>query len=160
MNLSLLKSAESCRLSGGWIAVLWLGLLILGCISGCGKKGDPVPPRLALPPAVSDLRSEKKEQGIELHWTTAIPDGSFKILRSERFPDEEDCIDCPRNYVVISELSDGDPQLRNDQSSGTYTWIDASVKSENSYFYRIVVCDASGFCSEPSNIVDASRSQK
>jgi len=130
-----------------------LGVLILGYLAGCGKKADPVPLRYDLPLAISDLRAEKKEQGIELRWSAAIPEGRFKILRSEQFPDEEICVDCPRNYVVVHELATGDPQLLYENASHMYSWIDTVVKVENSYFYRIVVCNASGFCSEPSNTV-------
>jgi len=130
-----------------------LGVLIFGYLAGCGKKADPVPLRYDLPLSISDLRAEKKEQGIELRWSAAIPEGRFKILRSEQFPDEEICVDCPRNYVVVHEPSPGDPQLRYEKAGHTYSWIDTAVKVENSYFYRIVVCNASGFCSEPSNSV-------
>ena len=37
--------------------------------------------------------------------------------------------------------------------------MDRTVKVENSYFYRIVVCDDSGFCSEPSNIAAVLKKQ-
>jgi len=153
MKLFPVQLREHCRISGRYIFPLMLGVLIFGYLAGCGKKADPVPLRYDLPLSISDLRAEKKEQGIELRWSAAIPEGRFKILRSEQFPDEEICVDCPRNYVVVHEPSPGDPQLRYEKAGHTYSWIDTAVKVENSYFYRIVVCNASGFCSEPSNSV-------
>ncbi|SEM15095.1 hypothetical protein SAMN04489760_10596 [Syntrophus gentianae] len=135
------------------LSFLLFGVLILGWIPGCGKKADPIPLRIVVPPAISDLRAEKKDRGIELRWSTAIEEGRFKILRSEQFPDEEVCQDCPRNYVVVQEMNIGESQLRYDRKKDLYSWIDPAVKVENSYFYRIVVCNASGYCSEPSNVI-------
>ncbi len=141
-------------LSKRFLSLLWLIVFVLGFVPGCGKKGDPVPLRFSPPQVVSNLQAEKVEQGIKLLWSTTIADGSFKIFRSEQFQDEEICEGCPRDYTVVSELAVGDPKLSHKPSSRDFSWIDVNVANENSYFYRIVVCDASGFCSEPSNTVD------
>ena len=141
--------------SGRWISVLWLMVLIPGLIMGCGKKADPMPLRLSVPQVVNDLRAERTEEGIVLQWTAAISEGSFRILRSEQYPEEEICVDCPRNYVVISELTANDPKAKNKGSGVDYSWIDTAVKKENRYAYQVIVCNASGFCGGPSNIADA-----
>jgi len=154
-----LHLAEYRRLGGRCLVPLMLVALILGCLAGCGKKADPLPLRHALPSVISDLRAEKKEQGIELRFSMVLAEGRFKVLRSEQFPDEEICVDCPRHYVVVQESAIGDPQLRYENANRTWSWIDRTVKVENSYFYRIVVCDASGFCSEPSNIAAVLKKQ-
>ena len=138
---------------GRYLAVLLLGGAILWWIQGCGKKADPVPLKMVVPPAVSDLRAERSGQGIELRWSTVISEGRFKILRSEQFPDEDLCEDCPRNYVVIQELNTGDSGLKYEGAGNQYLWTDTEVKVDNSYFYRIVVCNALGYCSEPSGSV-------
>ncbi|OPY84039.1 MAG: hypothetical protein A4E72_02430 [Syntrophus sp. PtaU1.Bin208] len=153
--MKIFRSAlvEKGRLWGRCLFFLLFGVLILGWIPGCGKKADPVPLRIVVPPAISDLRAEIKDRGIELRWSTAIEEGRFIILRSVQFPDEEVCEDCPRNYVVVQEMNIGEPQLRYDRKKGLYSWIDPAVKVENGYFYRIVVCSASGYCSELSNVM-------
>ncbi|OPY83750.1 MAG: hypothetical protein A4E70_00002 [Syntrophus sp. PtaU1.Bin005] len=138
---------------GRFLAVLLLAGAILGWIPGCGKKADPVPLRMVVPSAVSDLRAERSGQGIELRWSADIPEGRFKILRSEQFPDEDLCEGCPRNYVVIQELNPGDPGQKYEGAGRRYLWTDTDVKVDNSYFYRIVVCNALGYCSEPSGSV-------
>ncbi|OPY14076.1 MAG: hypothetical protein A4E66_00508 [Syntrophus sp. PtaB.Bin001] len=157
---SILKPGENDCLARRFISLVLFMVLILGFVSGCGKKGDPVPLRFSPPEVVSNLRAEKVEQGIKLRWSTAITDGSFKIFRSEQFPDEEICEGCPRNYNVVSELAIGDPKLSHEASSRNYSWIDFNVASENDYFYRIVVCDASGFCSELSDTVSVTGKKK
>jgi predicted small lipoprotein YifL len=102
---------------------LWLIVFVLGFVLGCGKKGDPVPLRFIPPQVVSNLRAEKVEQGIKLHWSTAIADGTFKIFRSEQFPDEEICEGCPRDYNVVSELGSGDSKLLHEASSRNYSGL-------------------------------------
>jgi len=157
MRFPLLKVRKNSGFSRHLAFVLCLVILTAGFIQGCGKKADPVPFRYVAPSTITDLRLDKKEQGIELFWSSSISDGSFKILRSEQFPDEEICVDCPKNYLVISELAADDPKLNREVSGQRYSWFDTTVKAENSYSYRVVVCNASGFCSEPSNTVDAPR---
>src|SRR5512137_2564557 len=104
MRLPILKVRKDHGFPGHLAFVLCFVILTAGLIQGCGKKADPVPLRYVAPSTITELRLEKKEQGIELFWSASISDGSFKILRSEQFPDEEVCVDCPKNYMIISEL--------------------------------------------------------
>jgi len=157
MRPSISGSRRKCSLTGCVISVIWCIVLIGGLIQGCGKKADPFPLRISMPRVISDLRAERKEEGIVLSWTAKISEGSFRILRNEQFPDEEVCADCPRNYTVVSDLTTDDPHLIRKGSDHSYSWIDASVKKENSYSYQVVVCNASGVCGGASNIVDVSK---
>lgn len=154
MNPSRSSSRDGSRLSRFGRPVLWLAVLIAGLMSGCGKKADPIPLRLAVPQVISDLRADSRGETIVLSWTAAISEGSFRILRSERFPDEETCADCPRNFVVAGEQAVELSPIIHEGSSRSFSWNDNSVKEGNSYSYRVVVCSGSGICGEPSNIVD------
>jgi len=157
MILPILKPGEDLGFPRRLTFFLCFVFLTAGLIQACGKKANPVPFRYAAPPAITDLRLDKKEQGIELFRSSSISEGSFKILRSEQFPDEEVCVDCPKNYLVIGEPATDDPRLKREDSDRRYSWFDTTVKSGNSYSYRVVACDASGLCSEPSNTLDVPR---
>lgn len=54
---------------------------------------------------------------------------------------------------MIQELNTGDSGLKYEGAGNQYLWTDTEVKVDNSYFYRIVVCNALGYCSEPSGSV-------
>ena len=66
-------------------ACLLTGLILMILVfAGCGKKGDPIPPRIKLP-VVTDLAAASLPEGILLGWSLGVrPDGigRFKILRS------------------------------------------------------------------------------
>ena len=88
-----------------------------------------------------------------MRWTGAWKDSSglrFKILRSPVRP--EDCPDCPHEFSVIEEGADGDV-LKEKTKNATWIYRDATAKKGGTYIYRVVVCDTSDNCSDPSNPV-------
>ncbi len=143
------------RFSIGKLACVWLFVVVAALMAGCGKKGDPIPLRGSLPPAVSDLRAERSEGGIRLDWTAKISEGSVRVLRSVELSDEESCPDCPRNDEVISEMAVDDPELIRGDVKQSYSWIDREAAGEKGYVYRVILCNERGFCGEPSNSAEA-----
>jgi hypothetical protein len=133
-----------CGVLGGFL----FGVLIC---AGCGKKMNPIPPRLILPPAIADLSADSIEEGILLGWSAPGPDGRidhFRILRSEAAADQA-CPGCPQDYRPFATLKVADQTLRREGGKG-FRYVDAAVAAGRFYSYRVSACDSQGHCGEPS----------
>jgi hypothetical protein len=137
------------RLFIGFLAGLMMGILIF---AGCGKKDDPMPPRIKLP-AIGDLGIDSLREGIILNWSLAGPHtgiGGFKIFRSETSRGSEACLGCPQNYHPFGSVLLGDGRLLREGAEG-FRYVDTDVREGSFYSYRITVCNPAGHCGEPSN---------
>ena len=133
-----------CGVLGG---VLFVAL----AAAGCGKKADPIPPRLILPPAIADLSADSIEEGILLGWSAPGPEGRidhFRILRSEAAADQA-CPGCPQDYRPFATLKVADQNLRREEGKG-FRYLDEAVTVGRFYSYRVSACDSRGYCGEPS----------
>ncbi len=123
---------------------------------GCGKKGNPVPPEIIIPVAISDLSVKIAEGGVALNWSVDgnnVDVAEFKIYRSDLEIEGDSCPDCPRKYSLIADLFSKDPKLTREGERGI-SYHDPSVKAGCLYSYKVVMCDSSGYCSGGSNIAE------
>jgi hypothetical protein len=137
------------RILCGVLGGLLFGVLLCG---GCGKKGDPIPPRLILPPAIADLTADSIAEGILLGWSATGTDGRidhFQILRSEAAADQA-CPGCPQDYRPFATLKGADQTLQREGGKGLFRYVDAAVAAGRFYSYRVSACDSQGRCGEPS----------
>ena len=128
---------------------LLIGILF---VAGCGKKGDPIPPRLKLPAAIADLRAASSAEGMILRWSLPVSVegiGSFRILRSDTDAAEA-CPGCPQDYRTLVQLAVADGRIEREGEKGI-RYIDTAVKVGRFYSYRVVGCDPRGHCGEASN---------
>ena len=122
-------------------------------LCGCGKKGDPMPKQLVLPPAVSDLGVSLSPAGNRLTWT--LPDVDIykivriRIMRSELRIAGESCPGCRREFVVVAEPRPRD--LSREKGSWHVEYVDTKVKPGILYTYAIILCDTYGYCGRESN---------
>jgi hypothetical protein len=127
-------------------------LAVIIIFAGCGKKGDPIPPRIKLP-IVTDLTTVSVPEGIVLNWSLEIrADGiaGFKILRSMMNRGEDACPGCPQDYRPFREVALADERLHRMGAIG-FRYIDTDVRGGSFYSYRIAVCNRTGNCGEASN---------
>jgi len=133
-----------------WVlAGLWIGILF---VPGCGKKGDPIPPRVRLPAAIVDLSAASSAEGIILRWSMPFPldgIGSFRILRSDTEAAKA-CPGCPQDHRTLVQLSVADGRLQRDGEKGM-RYFDADVRVGRFYSYRVASCNPRGDCGEASN---------
>jgi hypothetical protein len=133
-----------------------MALLIAASWSGCGKKGDPLPPDVVLPKAAYDLRVEKASGGVRVTWT--LPEGErdlgrVVIQRSEFETLLDRCPDCPQDFRSLADLRENDPRLIR-AGERTQAYLDRDVRAGRLYLYRVLVCTGSGACSDPSPPAD------
>ncbi len=139
------------------VAVLFLAVFSLALLGGCGKKGDPVPPRYTLPPAVTDLKASYSDGSITLTWTMP-PKAEYiskvRISRSELEVVGEQCPGCPRQFLLIAGFAGGDPRIFLEKEKG-YRFVDTAVKTGRLYTYKVILCDSHDLCSGDSNTAEA-----
>jgi hypothetical protein len=127
-------------------------IVMILIIAGCGKKGDPIPPRVKLP-IIADLTAASLREGIVLGWSLDVRTegiGGFKILRSVTSRGGEACPGCPQDYGPFTEVKLSDGRLRREGTTG-FRYIDTDVRGGSFYSYRIAVCNRTGSCGEASN---------
>jgi len=131
------------------LAGLWIGIIF---VAGCGKKGDPIPPRVRLPAAIADLSAASSAEGMILRWSIPFAQdgiGSFRILRSDAEAANA-CPGCPQDHRTLVQLSVADGRLQRDGGKGI-RYFDADVRAGRFYSYRVAGCDPRGNCGEASN---------
>ncbi|MEK7375201.1 MAG: hypothetical protein AABZ85_09300 [Thermodesulfobacteriota bacterium] len=137
------------RLLGAGLGAILLLILIF---TGCGKKGDPLPPQVLLPAAIVDLSAASLPEEVLLRWS--LPDSidgsfAFKILRSGTVAGDA-CPGCPQKYLTLGTLAPADRRLGREGERG-FRYIDTAVRTGHFYSYRVAVCDPAGHCGEASN---------
>ena len=101
-----------CMLAGLWIGILF--------VPGCGKKGDPILPRVRLPAAIADLSAASSAEGMILRWSIPFAldgIGSFRILRSDTEAANA-CPGCPQDHRTLVQLSVADGRLATRRGKG------------------------------------------
>jgi hypothetical protein len=133
------------------IAAVVLALSLI--VAGCGKKGDPLPPRVKLPKAISDLSAVFVPAGVEIRWSLpgkgeAI--GHFKILRSETAGVGRACPGCPQDHQLLTALTVADGRFH-DKGEDSFRYVDAAIREGRFYSYRVAACAPAGYCGDASN---------
>ncbi len=131
----------------------WTGLVALLLIyTGCGLKSDPIPPKIKLPAAITDLSVESSREGILLAWSIDPREkiGTFRIFRTEPVPGIVACPGCPQDYRPLRTIPLTDAGLRSEEGKKFY-YVDGDVRAGFFYSYRIAVCDRSEHCGAASN---------
>ena len=137
-----------------------LGLvLVVAAAAGCGKKGDPRAPELAMPETIRDLKARAEGRGIALTWSRPMQyiDGKelrdlagFVIFRKEL---SKSCPDCPAPYRerATVNVEDQEKFMKKKQ----FRFVDQELTSQTTYRYRVFSRLMDDSLSDPSNDVEA-----
>ena len=92
------------------ICALIFFICILTFLSGCGKKGPPVPPHQKPIPIVTDLKYKIENSIITLFWTNPAEKGKaepagFYIYRSKEKTFNQNCDGCPEIFKQIADIT-------------------------------------------------------
>ena len=140
------------------VFLLSIACCLMFLLAGCGKKGDPRAPELAVPETIRNLKAEVRDGGIALTWgrPTRYVDGKdlhdlagFVIFRKEV---AQTCPDCPVPYRQRIAVNVEDQQKF--VKKKRYRFVDQELKPQTIYRYRVASQLMDGSRSNPSNEVE------
>ncbi len=134
-------------------AIAAVVLVLSLIVTGCGKKGDPLPPRVKLPKAITDLSAVFVPAGVEIRWSLSGKGetiGHFKILRSETAEDRRACPGCPQDHHLLTAVTVADSRLQ-DKGEDSFHYVDTAIREGRFYSYRVAACAPAGYCGDASN---------
>jgi hypothetical protein len=124
--------------------------MLVWTAAACGKKGPPVPPGFAEPPAVGDLHYELDGNTLTLMWTIPefqksrkTPIAGSKIYRSKQAAADTACETCPLMFSVIKKMP---------RESAEMTYRE-QLESGYQYAYKVVLYAPGGQEGDGSNVV-------
>ena len=133
---------------------LFVCLVLLVVISGCGLKSNPVSIqsivdyRLIL----KDMQAIPADDAVILKWNFQDADGKISYINIEKSEvgiAGNECKDCPRTFERISQMQIKGVILDNKVSSAL-NYTDKKVVKGKIYNYRLMLCDDAGVCQEAS----------
>ena len=137
-----------------WLLMLAaiLGLTLMIPVQGCGLKADPTPSRIQPLKPLVDIKLQQEAGGILIRWVVQEKPRAmtrFKLIRSEVGTDGESCPGCPPDEARIADLATGEAKLVKVEAN-VFGYLDTDIKPGRIYRYRVIGCDSTGSCSEPS----------
>ncbi len=138
-------------------------LMALALAAGCGVKAPPLPRSQVAPAKVKDLKASAQPDGIEVSFTVPQVEKPGRAVVEARLyygylplTGLADCPPCPpklRKYHQF-RLKGKDAQL---MQGGRFAYLDKEAPLGKEAVYQVVLIDASGRVSLPSNLARAPR---
>jgi len=135
---------------------LWMLLILM---SGCAKKGPPVPWDSIVPKRIVDLQATPREGRLLLEWTVPKENADkspltdlvgFQILRSEGVLIGDECRGCGEKTKVVHEMKLG-RQEEAKKNRMAILFVDQEARKV--YIYEVVSVNQRDYPSSPSNPV-------
>ncbi|MHB8067953.1 MAG: fibronectin type III domain-containing protein [Desulfobaccales bacterium] len=129
-------------------AILFLLLLGLLLLTGCGKKLAPIPPDAVLPAAVRDFRLTQEGDALVLSWLFPKENllgqpltqmQGFRVLRAE-LKGLEPTLPYPEEFVLLADIDLAYPRM-GEVRGETVIYQDRNLVPEKRYYYRVAAYD-------------------
>lgn len=139
--------------------LLLLMMLVLISFAACGKKADPVPPRLVVPQAITDLEMDVRPGARYLVWSVPAKntDGSrpaeikgFSIFSKTLKQGDEGCVFCDEGFELLAEVNLPRPQQGYIDNGLVYYPLPL-IPRDVLEAIKVVSRNNHGWLSEPSN---------
>ena len=159
MNMKVQSSkfkVQSFKFRAKAIVFLWMLFFLM---SGCAKKGPPVPWESIVPKRIVDLQAIPREGHLLLEWTapkenidkTPLTDlAGFQILRSEGILIQDECRGCGEKTVVVHEMK---VEHQEETKKKRIAVLFKDQEPRKVYIYQVVSVNRRGHPSSPSNPV-------
>ena len=134
-------------------------IIIAFLLSGCGKKGPPIPPGRKPVPAVSDLKYSIDENILTLAWTipgekeiekTAF--NGFIVYRYKRPFSDSLCKKCPKLFQEVSNIPADIKIDKPGYENKNFKYCE-KIEKGYVYTYKVVLCTKDGVQSRDSNYI-------
>jgi len=138
---------------------IWLLLAVFICLAACGKKADPVPPRLVVPRAITDLKIDVRPGARYLVWSIPAEntDGSrpaeikaFSIFSKTLKQGDEGCVFCDEGFDLFATINLSQPKQAYIDSGMVYYPLPL-IPRDSLQAIKVVSRDNHGWQSKPSN---------
>lgn len=137
------------------VFLLSIACCLIFLLPGCGKKGNPRAPGLAVPESIGDLKVEAEGRGIVLTWSrpARYVDGKklrdlagFVIFRKKL---SGKCPECPVPYRkrITVNIEDQQKFIKKKR----FRFVDQELTPQTIYRYRVFSQLMDGSLSDPSN---------
>jgi len=133
-------------------------LTIVTILQGCGRKGAPIPPRIVVPPAVTDLGLNMDGDIIRLMWSVPQSGGKpapevagFIVYRSKTMLTDA-CQKCPIQFRQVADVVIGTKGSRKEPLLYTET-----LESGYEYRYKVTAYTRKRIMGGESNVVSIQR---
>lgn len=145
-------------------AALIAAALTVLALGACGRRGNPVPPEVRVPQAVTDLTAVEREGGVQLSWTVArrridgsrlVDPGVARLYRTDDGGAGEPRAamlvdDRVRGYTEIATFRLTDPPSSYLRGNGIVYTDRRGLTYGRRYTYVVTTADAQGRTSPPS----------
>ena len=131
---------------------IWMLVLAVVLISGCGKKAPPVVPRRMPLAQVSDLQGSLSQSTVRLTWNHSTENAraaGYIVLRAQSSLSHPDCPDCPLLFQKVETI----PLSRSMRNKGHAMDFYQDVGEGFRYTYNVRPYQSSGAQGPDSNLV-------